>query len=173
MVAIKLKSIRSMNNNYVQFTEFFDKEKWSYHQHGNKPVIHTHCKGDNGRWVCVAMANEPGEVVIFLSLLPSVVPVEKRATCAELLTRINYDLNLGCFEMDHEDGDLRFRTSLVSEKSGMTQQAVKELILSNVYTVDRFYGAIMKVLHGGASPKAVLKKKEKKAPTVKGRLELN
>jgi hypothetical protein len=76
-----------MNKLYLQFTEFFEKLEWKHHQYGDQSVIHTHFCGDHGRWVGVAIAREEDKAMAFISLFPSVVPVNKRAVCAELVTR--------------------------------------------------------------------------------------
>ena len=39
---------------------------------------------------------------------------------AELLTRINWELSLGCFEMNYADGEIRFRTSMILPGADIT-----------------------------------------------------
>jgi hypothetical protein len=45
--------------------------------------------------------------ISFRSLFPSRAPVQRRAAVAELLTRLNYGLIHGSFQMDMEDGEIR------------------------------------------------------------------
>ena len=167
-----------MNKLYQQFTEFFEKHKWNYHQHEDKPIIHTHFFGDSGRWMGVAIVREEKPDISFLSLFPSRAPVERRAAVAELLTRLNYGLIHGSFQMDMEDGEIRFETSQFAPELEVTPEHVEHLIFVNVGTMDAQYDAIMKVIHGGVSPKAALAKQERKpkkpkAPRTKPRFELN
>jgi len=161
-----------MNDAVLQFTQLFDKQGWIYHQHGDKPVVHTNINGENGRWACMAVADAEGWNIAFFSLFPSQVPANRRAACAELLARINFTLKHGCFEMDFNDGEIRYRTSLPLTPEELTPVMLERLVFGNLITVDKFYGAIMKVLHGGFAPKAVLEKAEEK-PSATPRFQLN
>jgi hypothetical protein len=140
----------------ARFAEFFNQRGWGYNQNPTKPVIHTGFSGDNGRWQCVAVAGPEDKHLLFLSLLPSKATSNRRAACAELLTRINFGLALGCFEMDFEDGEIRFRTSIPLVSEDVSPEMVEHLVFSNLSTVDRFFGAIMSVIHADVSPKAAL-----------------
>jgi hypothetical protein len=167
-----------MNRLYLQFTEFFDKHQWKHHQFGDQPVLHTHVHGEQGHWLGVAIAREEEEAIAFISLFPSVVPVNKRAVCAELLTRLNYNLKHGSFQMDMDDGEVRFITRLMPPTNEATPEQIEHLVFANVFTMDQRYDAIMKVIHGGASPKAVMakqgkKEKQQKALGPKPRFEMN
>lgn len=167
-----------MNKIYLQFTEFFDKNQWKHHQYGDQPVLHTHFNGEHGRWLGIAIAREEEEAIAFVSLLPSMVPVNKRAVCAELVTRLNYKLKHGSFQMDMDDGELRFITRLTPPTNEATPEQIEHLVFANVFTMDNWYDTFMKVIHGGASPKAVLAKQGKKeqkpkATGPKPRFEMN
>jgi len=140
-----------------RFIEFFDKQGWGYTQASDKPVIRTGFNGDNGQWLCVASVGQKDEYLMFLSLLPCKAQSRRRAACAELLTRINYGLSHGCFEMDVEDGEVRFRTTLPLVSPQASPELVEHLVFSNLHAVDHFFGAIMQVLYAGVSPKAALK----------------
>jgi hypothetical protein len=164
-----------MNKLIQQFTEFFEKHEWNYHQYGESPMLHTHFVGEHGRWVGIAIVREEKPDISFLSLFPSRAPAHRRGACAELLTRLNYGLVHGSFQMDMEHGEIRFESSLFAPMQEGTLEQVEHLVFVNVSTTDECYDAIMKVIHGGVSPRiAVAKKKKKaKAPRPKPRFELN
>jgi len=164
-----------MNRTYQQFADFFDKQKWEYHQFGERPVIHLYLSGDNARWLGVAVAREEEDTVAFLSIFPSKAPPNRRAACAELITRLNYGLKYGSFQMDFEDGEIRFFSSLFAPADETTPEQIEKLVFFNLFSMDHSYDAIMKVIHGGMSPKRVLTEKPKKAkaPSIKARFRLN
>lgn len=161
-----------MKSAIESFAEFFNKQGWSYNQASDKPVIHTGFTGDNGRWNCVAVAGPQDEHLFFLSLLPCKAVPARRTACAELLTRINFGLTHGCFEMDFEDGEIRFRTSIPLASVEVSPELVEHVVFSNLCTVDRLFGAIMKVLYADVSPKSALKPATAKKPST-SRFELN
>jgi hypothetical protein len=161
-----------MKSAIESFAESFNKRGWSYNQPSDKPLIHTGFTGDNGRWNCVAVAGPQDEHLFFLSLLPCKAAPTRRTACAELLARINFGLTHGCFEMDFEDGEIRFRTSIPLASAEVSPELVEHLVFSNVCTVDRLFGAVMKVLYAGVSPTAALRPATVKKPS-RPRFELN
>ena len=161
-----------MKSAIESFVEFFEKQGWSYNQASDRPVIHTGFTGDNGRWNCVAIAGPQDEHLLFLSLLPCKAIPARRAACAELLTRINFGLTHGCFEMDLSDGEIRYRTSAPLASADVSPGLVEHLVFSNICTVDRFFGAIMKVIYAGVSPASAMNPVEAKKSS-RPRFELN
>jgi hypothetical protein len=170
-----------MNQLFEQFTAFFEKRGWAFQQYGDKPVLHTHFVGQQGQWQGVAVAREEDDAIAFLSIFPSRVPVARRAACAELLTRLNYRLRHGSFQMDLDDGEIQFATSLMLPTKEATAEQVEHLVMINVCTMDDRYDTLMKVVHGGMAPKVAValkdlpEKKAKAAKTLtkKRRFELN
>ena len=160
------------NGALAHFIEFFNKQGWSYNQASDKPVIHTGFNGDNGHWNCVAVAGPQDSYLLFLSLLPCKAVRASTSRLRELLTRINFGLTQGCFEMDFEDGEIRFRTSTPVACTDVSPEVVEHLVFSNLCTVDRFFGAIMKVLYAEVSPKTALKLATARKPST-SRFELN
>lgn len=161
-----------MKSAIESFAEFFNKQAWPYNQASDKPVIHTGFTGDKCRWNCVAVAGPQDEHLFFLSLLPCKAVPARRTACAELLTRINFGLTHGCFEMDFEDGEIRFRTSIPLASAEVSPELVEHLGFSNLCTVDRLFGAIMKVLYADVSPKSAMKLAATKKSST-SRFELN
>jgi hypothetical protein len=55
---------------------------------------------------------------------------------AELITRLNYEEAFGNFEMDFEDGEIRYKTSIFYESLEPTTQFVKNIIIQNIMSMD-------------------------------------
>ena len=91
--------------------EFFVADEWPHEQHGDRPILRTSFAGDNGSWMGIAQEREEEEQLIFYSLAPVRCPEDKRALMAEFITRANYGMVIGNFEMDFSDGEIRFKTS--------------------------------------------------------------
>jgi hypothetical protein len=161
-----------MNDRLVTLTELFEKQGWGYQLDEKIPAVQTVFTGANGRWPCVGIADRDSHSVICLSLFPSKAPVKRHAACAELFVRINYSLKHGCFELDFEGGEIRFRTSVCCPSSNLTAELVEHLVLSNLCVVDHFYVAIMEVLYGNVSPKSALESSDAES-SAKQRFEFN
>ena len=148
--------------------EVLDALKWSYSVDEERKLIATRVNGNNGDWRCMAFCGAADQFFI-LNICPGRVPPARRAACAELLTRINYDHDNCCFEMDFKDGEVRVRSSSPVVEGAIQRAAVEHVLFSNCAAIDRFLPAIMAVIFGDRSPTAALedkqqKKKKSKAP---------
>jgi hypothetical protein len=79
-------------------------------------------------------------------------PEERRPAAAELITRINYGLRLGNFEMDFADGEIRYRAGIDVAGGELTAEMVDAVIGATVGTVDRYFPAIMSFLWSDMAP---------------------
>lgn len=132
--------------------QFFREDDWHFRQLEGRPILQLGFAGDNGSWTCYAQAQEDKQRFIFYSVLDSKVPPQKRAAVAEYLTRANYGLVLGNFEMDFSDGEVRYKTSVDVEGGQLTTGMVKTMVYTNVLMMDRYLPGIMNVVYGGVSP---------------------
>jgi len=80
----------------------------------NERLIRLRFQSEDGNWVCLIRLEEEDDACVVYSVFPSLVPVGQRETIALALMSANYDSAQGNFEMDHEDGELRFRTVMPS-----------------------------------------------------------
>jgi hypothetical protein len=66
------------------------------------------------------------------SVHPRLVPAERRADAAAWMAMENYDLVVGGFEMDLEDGEVRFRTSLDVTGDRLSEALFDRLLVINL-----------------------------------------
>lgn len=140
--------------------QFFKEDNWKYQQLEGRPALKLGFQGDNGSWNCYAQAREEPEQFMFYSILDTNVPPDKRAAVAEFLTRANYGLYIGNFEMDYSDGEVRYKTSIIVKGDRLTPALVKNLVYLNVLMMDKYFPGIMSVVYGGVSPADAIAKIE-------------
>jgi hypothetical protein len=145
---------------YDIMLKFFQEDDWKFEPLEGQPVLRLGVSGANGRWMCYAQAREEQEQFVFYSVCPSYVPEHKRLAMAEFLTRANYGLVIGNFEMDFRDGEIRYKTSLDVEGGLLTPGMIKQAVYVNVHMMDRFLPAIMGVMYGGLTPEDAIKQVE-------------
>jgi hypothetical protein len=109
-------------------------------------------KGHKGSWQCFAIVDEEKHWLRFYSILPVHVPEEKRLDMAEFITRTNYGLMMGNFEMDFQDGEVRFKTSIDAEGGELAPMMIDNLLRSNLVSMDRYFSGMMAVLYSERSP---------------------
>ena len=140
--------------------DFLIEDAWKFQQIEGKTILATGFKGENGSWRCYAQTNEEQERFIFYSVMESNVPPEKRQAMAEFITRANYGMIIGNFEMDFSDGEVRYKTSIDVEGGELAPLMVKSLIYANVLMMNRYLPGIMSVIYGGTDPAEAIAKVE-------------
>lgn len=141
--------------------EFFVSDDWRFSDL-EEGALRMGFAGRSGNWTCIARPREDRGIFLFYSIAAVNVPEEKRLMVSEYLTRANYGLPLGNFELDFSDGEVRFKTSLdvEGEEYMLTPAMIKSLVYSNVLTMDRYLGGMMAVIYGDAAPAEEIAKAE-------------
>lgn len=135
-----------------QLHNFFEVDDWPFQYNEEHAVFQTAFKGKSGQWPMVARVHRELELIIIYSVCPVAVPDDRRYAMAELLTRANYGMFIGNFEMDFDDGEVRFKTSVDVENGEATFELIKQLVYVNVSTMDRYFPGIMSVTYGQTDP---------------------
>ena len=71
---------------------------------------------------------------------------------AEFLTRANYGLIVGNFELDFDDGEVRYKTSLDVEDAELLPALLAHIVYANVTNMDRYLPGIVAVLASSQTP---------------------
>jgi hypothetical protein len=135
---------------------FFEADGWPYDEDPNQPVLELGFEGPNGSWVCYADCRDDVRQLIFYSILDESTPEERRPVMAEFLTRANYGLAIGNFELDFSDGEVRFKTSIDAGESDLDLEAIRRLTYLNVGTMNQYVPAINEVMAGNLAPEAAV-----------------
>jgi hypothetical protein len=107
--------------------------------------------GAHGTYTLFAQAREEQEQVAVYSVYGVKAAESKRAEAVEYITRANYGLIIGNFELDLSDGEVRYKTSLDVEGEALTTGMIRLLVAANVATADRYLPGFMLVLYGNRS----------------------
>ena len=172
-----------MGKTYDAMAEFFEKDDWPIMQIEGQTAMRMNFQGQNGLLSCVARVDEEKELILFYSYCPITAPENKRPILADFLTRANYGLYMGNFEMNFDDGQVRYKTSIGLEDNTEAEQdakieedksandaskepvqpsfgLMKRLVYTNVNVMDQYMPGIMEVIYGGASPTEAIAKVE-------------
>jgi hypothetical protein len=145
-----------MSELYDTMTAFFKEDEWPMTPIEGSTAVSTGFSSEVGQWRCYGYTREAYEQVIFYSVCPVNVPPERRDDVAIFLTRANYDLFIGNFEMDYSDGEVRYKTSLDVEGAQLTTALMKQLVYANVMMMERYLPGILKVTYGEMTPETAI-----------------
>lgn len=103
------------------------------------------------RWVaghiplnCYVQINPKMRAILFRAINPLPVPARKRPLVAEYIQRVNYNLPVGSWAIDLDDGEVRFKNGLYFLDGDLTETLIRGLIESSLFFV---YYEIMGVVH--------------------------
>jgi hypothetical protein len=137
---------------FETLSQFLDKDGWYPQRLDEKYIFRMGFNGKNGQLTCFAQIRVDLEQLIIYAVAPVKVPEETRVAIAEYITRANYGLRIGNLEMDFNDGEIRYKSSLDFEGETLTPQFIKMAIYPAVQTLDHYLPGLMTVIYGGKSP---------------------
>ena len=149
-------------NNAVltNLTAFFDADGWPFTPIEGETALRLAFKGASGQWACYARALEEREQFVFYSVCPVSAFEEQRPAMAEFLARANDGLILCNFELDFDDGEIRYKTSIDVEGAELSQALIRQVVYSNVATMDAYLPGVLALLYGDLSPIAAIARVE-------------
>lgn len=135
-------------------TDYLDADDWNYQLDEQKELIRMNLTLNNKmKKVHIVIDLRDDKYLVFMSypLYAEHEDKEQMMQMSDLLTRINYSLMFGCFEMDHRDGEVRFRLAVDCEDSLPSREIVKNSIMRAAATCNRYGNAIVQVMMGVAT----------------------
>jgi hypothetical protein len=115
-----------MNEALEQIVELFRVKDWKFEVDEENDAVRTAIQGDNSDW-------------------------QVMAPCAELFTRINFGMIMGCFEMDYDSGGIHFKTTLPFAQGDINTAILDKVVMINLTRMDRFLPTIMSVIYAEVS----------------------
>jgi hypothetical protein len=131
---------------------FLNEQGWPHERMGDQRIVRSHFKGSQGEWICFAHYRPELDQYLFYSVAPLRAPAVLRPAVAEYLTRANWGLILGNFELDYSDGEVRFKTSIQLNGIPLTAALLRPLIFGNVGAMDQYLPGLQAVMGLSQTP---------------------
>lgn len=147
-----------------QVTAFFERKKLAHHAEAELGLVRLPYQGRAGQWNLVVKVEASPPQLIVYALLPLPAPEGLRARVSEAVQRANWGLPHGNFELDLDDGELRFKTSAFLTSDATIVNALESLLFANTATVDRYLPALSAVIVQGADPRAAVERVDEVTP---------
>ena len=119
-----------------------------------KGVIRGTVSGEAAQWPwAIFLCGQDNAIVSFRAFCPIKVKTRRRTAAAEYLTRANWGLNFGNFEMDWSDGEVNFRASVPTSNAGISVKALSDPVYCPCGMMERYLAGLLAVAVGNADPK--------------------
>jgi hypothetical protein len=134
---------------------FFEDDGWDVSLQADNPIIWMSFQGANDEWKCCLQIREEEQQILYYSICPRRVDPKDRANMAEFITRANYGMVIGNFEMDYSDGEVRFKTSVDVEDANLTRALLHHIVHANLLMTDKYLPGITAIVEG-QGPRAAI-----------------
>lgn len=151
----------TMTNNHLQTAqECLNSLGIRHDLHESDGILMAQVQHAHVRLGLVVAAPQDKDCLRLMLLMPIVVPGPHRAAVGEFFLRLNFMLNVGAFELDFEDGEMRFRITHAISEQGLSCETVKRLLLTASSTVDGHWIPLMQILYASATPAQTIEQAE-------------
>ena len=127
--------------------EFLEESEFPYTVDREAQYIRTSCRGVNGVYEAAIHIGKRLRIVNLLLYIPIQVPEGRRREMAETITRANWMMRMGCFEMDMSDGHLGFRNAILLGPSPIDDNQLWHLLLGSCAMADSYNRAFLRLLY--------------------------
>lgn len=134
-----------------------DDGGWSFERLSDRTVIQSGIKGKNSAYRMYFQTNEDMEILVVYTMMPQNIPEEHRVKVAEYITRANYGLRIGNFEMDMNDGEVRYKVSVDMEGGKLVHSMINNMVGASVSTMDRYFPGFMAICYAGKNAEEAIR----------------
>jgi len=136
--------------------DFLQEDGWNPQFIEEKEAYKINFESEHGLGMAYAQILTDLEQFLFYVMMPFKIPEELRNTIAEFITRANYGLRVGNFEMDYEDGEVRYKTCIDFGREILTKGYIKNAAYPALKTMERYVPGFLSVVYGGQTPEEAL-----------------
>ncbi|HVJ47859.1 YbjN domain-containing protein [Desulfitobacterium sp.] len=120
---------------------------WEFDHDDKNEILRLEIRGVNSDFHCFIIVDEEQESLLCNTHIKHKIPFPKRIEICNFMNRINYELANGNFEMDMDDGEIRFRTYLDLANTEPSQEQMMNLIWNGSQSFDTYYPGVEKIVH--------------------------
>ena len=136
---------------FQAIVNFFKEDNWHYAQIKGQSALRLAFEGKKGKYDCYAQAREQQKQFVFYSVCPIKSPELKYGAVGEFISRANYGMIIGNFELNFNTGEIRYKTSIDIEED-LSPALIKRLVYTNVTMIDEYLPGIRSVIDNDVSP---------------------
>lgn len=129
----------------------FNREGWKIQKRDERSYTFGF-RGNNNNYNFFARIGENNNTLCVYAMLPMQAPSNKLFEVAEFLHRANYGMIIGNFEMDFNDGEVRYKVSVDMEDNQPNPDHINSMIDCALAMADRYFPGLGAVIFGGQTP---------------------
>jgi hypothetical protein len=144
-----------MSTAYEELVELLDERGIGYWTNENQ-AVRLDLRGEVAVYRLTAGVEPETDLFQVVGRSPVLVPEGCRPAAAETIARANYGLRLGKFELDLDDGEVRFQVSQILVDDAVGQTVIDRMIGTTVTMLETYLPALLSVIYANESPKEAI-----------------
>lgn len=149
-----------MNAAYEKLIQHLDELNFKYVTGADSSSVCFDLQGEVGTYRFIAVVDEDGDLFQIFACSPVRIPEGARFLVSEAITRANYGLRLGKFEMDFEDGEVRFQISQMLAEGVLHDEIIGRSFAAATAILDQYLPAVLSVVYGNEPPREAIRRVE-------------
>lgn len=151
---------------YNKVIEYYESRKWKYEiklDENDRTVIHMWISTERMSKAEINTVISRNSIITYTTS-PVNIPSESIIAVSEYLTRANYGLKIGSFEMDISTGRVSYKVGTVWDRAVLPTRAILERYIDTGFNVfDRYIDAMMMIVHSNISAEEAIKIAERRS----------
>ncbi len=148
-----------MSTAYEELVELLDERGIGYWTNEDQ-AVRLDLRGQMAVYRITAGVEPETDLFQVVGRSPVLVPEGCRTAAAETIARANYGLRLGKFELDLDDGEVRFQVSQILVDDAVGQAVIDRMIGITVNMLETYLPALLSVIYANESPKEAIARVE-------------
>lgn len=141
---------------YETLKKVFDDREWKYTAHDDDLVVTYGVRGDDIPMDFVFKTDAERQLVALISMIPCVIPEDKRDAFALIVCAVNNKLADGNFDFDYESGHVYFRITSSFRESLISDAFIDYITTAASTIVDVYNDKFLMIATGMLSPEEFL-----------------
>jgi hypothetical protein len=142
---------------YEKLVSHFADRELRYTAHDERQTVTADFRGDVGAFRLMARIDDDDSLLQVFAYIPIRATPGSRAAIAEAVSRANFGMKVGKFELDMSDGELLYQSAqiLVPDGEGETflpDHVIGRLVGTALAMVDKYTPAYLSIIYGNETP---------------------
>ena len=131
--------------------EILNDNGWEFDFDEKNEIIKLEVRGVNANFRSFLLVDEEQESLLCNTHINQKIPHAKRLEVCDFMSRVNYELANGNFEMDMDNGEIRYRTFLDLAEAKPSKEQITNIVWNGVLGFDTYYPGLMRLVYGNCS----------------------
>jgi hypothetical protein len=149
-----------MNAAYEKLIQHLDNHNIGYWSRSEDSSICADFRGEVGTYRVFARIDADDSLFQVFGYSPVRVPKGSRPAVAETVVRVNHCLKVGKFEMDYDEGELRFHAAQILPDDNLEDETIQRLMGTTMAMLNTYLPAFLSVVYGNELPKDAVRHAE-------------